>query len=191
MKIFIKNIEQLNDFSNCVNSYFEKTYLRSNINVIKESIAKYFNFESYKALENKKVPFEIETETFFFKFVEFYYTEISAENDGKQRFFASMIHSSFVKKHITDDLETVIEIAMRLKDPEIFYDRGWGDSGQKAAISIINDGDGQFPYIFMSKKVYESLKERKLIGENILQTFKARKIHKFDKTKIKLIATAV
>lgn len=61
----------------------------------------------------------------------------------------------------------------------VFWDRGWGDSGQVAEISIITDGDGQNPHAFLTPQVYELLRVQDIIEPNSLQTFKARKIHKF------------
>lgn len=102
--------------------------------------------------------------------------------DGKREYFASRLHEEFIKDYICDDIDECINRAIKLEDPEIFVDRGWGD--MPLAISLINDGDGQFPYIFFTKKVFDKLVEKKYLSENILSTYKARKLYKFYKNKI-------
>lgn len=61
----------------------------------------------------------------------------------------------------------------------VFWDRGWGDSGQKAEIGIIVDGNGQQPKAWITPEVYAELRGQKLIAANSLKTFKARRIHDF------------
>lgn len=61
----------------------------------------------------------------------------------------------------------------------VFWDRGWGDSGQTAEISIIVGGNGNQPLAWITPDVYLELRERKLIAANSLKTFKARRIHDF------------
>lgn len=61
----------------------------------------------------------------------------------------------------------------------VFWDRGWGDSGQVAEISIIVDGNGQKPKAFVTPEVYKELRDRKLIASNSLKTYKARRVHNF------------
>jgi hypothetical protein len=61
----------------------------------------------------------------------------------------------------------------------VFWDRGWGDSGQKVEISIIVDGNGQKPLAYITKSVYKELLASGAIEPNTLQTFKARRLHDF------------
>jgi hypothetical protein len=61
----------------------------------------------------------------------------------------------------------------------VFWDRGWGDSGQTAEVSIIVDGNGQQPKAHITKSVYTALVDAGTVGENTLMTFKARRIHDF------------
>lgn len=61
----------------------------------------------------------------------------------------------------------------------VFWDRGWGDHGEKAVISIIVDGDGQKPLAYITKSVYKELLADGTIEPNTLQTFKARRLHDF------------
>lgn len=61
----------------------------------------------------------------------------------------------------------------------VFWDRGWGDSGQVAEISIIEDGNGQNPRAFITADVYAALREAGTIEPNSLHTFKKRRIHDF------------
>lgn len=61
----------------------------------------------------------------------------------------------------------------------VFWDRGWGDSGQTAEISIIVGGNGQEPKAFITPEVYRDLLAQKIVGENSLKTFKARRTHDF------------
>lgn len=71
----------------------------------------------------------------------------------------------------------------------VFWDRGWGDSGQPLEISIIVDGNGQKPIAWITKEVYKELLATGVIEPNTLQTFKARRLHDFqpeidDETKL-------
>lgn len=61
----------------------------------------------------------------------------------------------------------------------VFWDRGWGDSGEKAEISIIVDGNGQQPKAWITPEVYKDLRERGIVQPNSLKTFKARRVHNF------------
>lgn len=61
----------------------------------------------------------------------------------------------------------------------VFWDRGWGDSGQVAEISIIVDGNGQEPKAWLIHDVYNQLRADGVIAANSLKTFKARRIHDF------------
>lgn len=61
----------------------------------------------------------------------------------------------------------------------VFWDRGWGDSGQPLEISIIVDGNGQKPLAWITREVYQELRDQQVIRENTLQTFKARRLHDF------------
>lgn len=62
----------------------------------------------------------------------------------------------------------------------VFWDRGWGDSGEKAEISIIEGGDGQCPRAYISIDVYSLLLTYNVIRPNSLRTYKARKIHDYE-----------
>lgn len=61
----------------------------------------------------------------------------------------------------------------------VFWDRGWGDSGQPLEISIIVDGDGQQPKAWITADVYKELRAQQVIGDNTLMTFKARRLHDY------------
>jgi hypothetical protein len=61
----------------------------------------------------------------------------------------------------------------------VFWDRGWGDHGQTAEISIIVDGNGQKPHAHLTPAVYQALVADKVVGENTLMTYKARRVHDF------------
>ncbi|MCW6008707.1 hypothetical protein K1W54_29800 [Micromonospora sp. CPCC 205371] len=61
----------------------------------------------------------------------------------------------------------------------VFWDRGWGDSGQPLEISIIVDGNGQQPLAWITADVYRALLDQGIIPANTLKTFKARKLHNY------------
>jgi hypothetical protein len=61
----------------------------------------------------------------------------------------------------------------------VFWDRGWGDSGQIAEISIIADGDGQNPKARITDDVYNGLRQQKVIQPNSYVGFKKRRLHDF------------
>lgn len=61
----------------------------------------------------------------------------------------------------------------------VFWDRGWGDSDQKAEISIIVEGDGQNPKAWITFDVYAQLTYGKVIGENTYMGYKKRRLHDY------------
>lgn len=61
----------------------------------------------------------------------------------------------------------------------VFWDRGWGDSGQTAEISIMVDGHGNDPKAYLTKDVYRALVNQGIVGEDTYGGFKARRIHDF------------
>lgn len=61
----------------------------------------------------------------------------------------------------------------------VFWDRGWGDSGQVAEISVIVDGNGQNPKALIDDVIYRELLDLGAIRPNSLQTFKARRLHDY------------
>lgn len=61
----------------------------------------------------------------------------------------------------------------------VFWDRGWGDGGQTAEISIIVDGNGQEPVAWLTSDVYRTLVADKTVAANSLKTFKARRVHDY------------
>lgn len=71
------------------------------------------------------------------------------------------------------------ELASTHEWVSVFWDRGWGDSGQPLEISIIVDGNGQNPKALLDKEIYRELLDSGVIRPNSLQTFKARKLHDF------------
>jgi hypothetical protein len=181
MKILIENKSELTQFVSKIEKFIEGTYIKSKHQKIKECIAKSLNFEKYASLLSA-LPIQIETETFGF----LYFTQsdkmFATKADLKKKYFAGRIHNEFIKDFICDDFDQCINKLMTLKNPEIFLDRGWGD--QPLAISVINDGNGQFPYIYITNNIYKQLQKNNFIGGNVLSTYKARKLHVFDKTAI-------
>lgn len=94
----------------------------------------------------------------------------------------------FMKEHqvcvpilvTTDDaLRAMQNLAAENERVGVFWDRGWGDSGEVAEISIIVDGNGQNPRAFITPDVYNFLLLGNVIAPNSLYTFKARKFHEF------------
>lgn len=83
----------------------------------------------------------------------------------------------------TDAAETLLQ-QLRARDENawvsVFWDRGWGDAGTVTEISIIADGDGQWPYAYLTESVYERLVVSGVVAPNSLQTYKARKIHDYE-----------
>jgi hypothetical protein len=80
---------------------------------------------------------------------------------------------------VVDAEDLLRELAETHEWVSVFWDRGWGASGQVAEISIIVDGDGQQPKARITKSVYAALVDAGTVGENTLMTFKARRIHDF------------
>lgn len=61
----------------------------------------------------------------------------------------------------------------------VFWDRGWGDSGQATEISIIVDGNGNQPRASLTKDVYRQLITAGTVGEDTYAGYKARRIHDY------------
>lgn len=180
MKLLIENKKDLTLLVSKIETFIGRTYLEARHQKLKECIAVSLGFKKF-ASALSSFPLTVETETFFLDFFENYDKMFAVKANDKQVFFASQLQAIFIRDHVSDDFDKCIETLLRLEQPEIFLNRGWGD--MPLAISIINDGDGQFPYLYITKKVFDQLKEKELIGDNVLQTFKARKLHCFDKEK--------
>jgi hypothetical protein len=80
---------------------------------------------------------------------------------------------------VADARATMEDLAGRYDWVSVFWDRGWGDSGQVADISITVDGDGQMPIARITDDVYRDLLAQGIIAPNSLRTYKARKSHDF------------
>lgn len=63
----------------------------------------------------------------------------------------------------------------------VFTDNGWGEGVENDRVfSIILNGDGQNPLAYISRDTFEKLKTNRLIGSNILKTYKDRTYHEFE-----------
>lgn len=81
----------------------------------------------------------------------------------------------------TDDAETLLQqLRARHGDVAVFWDKGWGDADTALEISVIVDGDGQWPYAYLTESVYERLVVFGVVAPNSLRTFKARKLHDYE-----------
>lgn len=80
---------------------------------------------------------------------------------------------------VEDALALMARLAERFDWVAVFWDRGWGDHGESAEISIIVDGNGQMPYAYLTTDLYKELRGRKLIAENTYGGYKARRVHDF------------
>lgn len=180
MKLLIENKSQLTAFVSKIENYLSGTYLKVRHQKLKECIAKTLGFEKYASIQ-PKLPLEIETEEIFFEYFENHDKMFAHKADGKKNWFASRLHCEFIKDYVSNDFEECIKTLLRVEEPEIFVDRGWGDA--PLAISVISDGDGQFPYLYITRNVYDELLSKGYIGNNVLETYKARKLHIFNKDK--------
>lgn len=71
------------------------------------------------------------------------------------------------------------QLAKKTEDVAVFIDRGWGHSGEEATYEIVTDGNGQNPHAKIEEETFKKLRENKILGGNVLQTFKARRYHPF------------
>lgn len=82
-----------------------------------------------------------------------------------------------------DTLDEAVALLAKLRKTtdwvSVFWDRGWGDSGQVAEISIITTGNGQKPHAWISAAVYRALRDQEVIERNSLRTYKARRVHNY------------
>lgn len=71
-------------------------------------------------------------------------------------------------------------IRKKTNDIGVFTDRGWGDDPTiEICYDIVKNGNGQKPIAWIVKETFLKLLENKIIGKNILQTYKARTFHLF------------
>jgi hypothetical protein len=82
-----------------------------------------------------------------------------------------------------DAVALMNRLAERYEWVSVFWDRGWGDSGQPLEISIIVDGDGQAPLAWLTRDVYRELLAQQAIQPNSYGGYKARKLHDFQTPK--------
>ena len=85
---------------------------------------------------------------------------------------------------VAEALEFMTELRGGYDDVAVFWDRGWGDSGQQAEITVIVDGNGQMPLARLGDGVYRDLVRDELVGANCYGGFKARRFHDFVPTVI-------
>lgn len=79
-----------------------------------------------------------------------------------------------------EDAQTLLRQLAETHDwVSVFWDRGWGDSGQKAEITIIVGGNGNDPKAHITADVYRALVDQHIIGENSYGGFKARRLHDY------------
>jgi hypothetical protein len=75
----------------------------------------------------------------------------------------------------------VLRLAEQLKNPMIFWDKGWGDVGDSLQISLIDDGNGQKPFCFLTRETFDEIQKDGLLHNNSYIGFKARRIYDFKK----------
>jgi hypothetical protein len=83
---------------------------------------------------------------------------------------------------LTTVFEAVVTLETLANDHDwvsVFWDRGWGDHGEKAEITVIVDGDGQKPHAHITRDVYRALVDQKLIAANSYGGYKARRLHDY------------
>lgn len=80
---------------------------------------------------------------------------------------------------VDDAMALMTRLAKRFEWVAVFWDRGWGDHGETAEISIIVDGNGQMPYAYLTAELYKELRSRGVIAGNTYGGFKARRVHDF------------
>lgn len=68
-------------------------------------------------------------------------------------------------------------LADKYDDLGVFWDRGWGDDGQVAEISIVANSNGQAPLAYLTPEVYAELVTRRIVGPNCYLGYKARRFH--------------
>jgi hypothetical protein len=84
----------------------------------------------------------------------------------------------FLLKCLNVSYEICLRELRALDKPAIFWNKGWGDSD--LFISVVNDdGDMGNPICYIPREVYKQLLDNNALGENILQTHKARKLRLF------------
>jgi hypothetical protein len=174
MNILIKNKSELSKVISIVNTELESNNISAKHQKLKECIAHSLNYSKFASLL-VALPLELNTKIFSNSFIKESNKTFSDKIKTIEYFTRDLSRSiltSFIYSY--DDCITLMRT---MPEPEIFVDRGWGDTD--LSISIINDGDGQVPYGFISNETYELLIKNKALSVNILNTYKARKLHVF------------
>jgi len=138
------------------------SHIKTKHHKLKETIAANFGFQKFASLLKtfSETFGELSNKTF-------------ADKITNTQSFGDWLYYRLLKG-VVHNYEQAIKILDKLDKPEVFWDMGWGDSA--LYISLINDGDGQKPLAYISRETFVKLKKNNLLGENILQTHKARKL---------------
>lgn len=172
MNIVIKNKSDLTKVASIVAQKLNNENVSAKHQRVKECIAHSLSFNKFASLLDA-LPLSMNTLNF----------AISLSETANKSFADKIFITDYFTKELSCSLlrqfelsyEQCIATIRTLSAPEIFVDQGWGDT--KLSIIITNDSNGQIPYGYISKKTYQQLIKNNALTENILQTYKARKIH--------------
>ncbi|HEY6115905.1 MAG TPA: hypothetical protein VI172_08105, partial [Candidatus Dormibacteraeota bacterium] len=80
---------------------------------------------------------------------------------------------------VADAESMLADLRTRYEEVDVFWDRGWGDSGQTADISIVVDGNGNEPHAKLTADVYRDLVADGIVEKNAYVGFKKRRWHAY------------
>lgn len=61
----------------------------------------------------------------------------------------------------------------------VFWDRGWGDSGNRTDITICVNGNGDMPYAYLTRDAYRALVDQRIVESDSYGGHKARRVHDY------------
>ncbi|GGM52724.1 hypothetical protein ACFFX1_55390 [Dactylosporangium sucinum] len=84
---------------------------------------------------------------------------------------------------VTDAVEFMTVLRERYDGVAVFWDRGWGDNGERADITVIveigGSSDGNVPFARLTDGVYRDLVADGLVAGDSYGGYKARRYHEF------------
>jgi hypothetical protein len=112
--------------------------------------------------------------------------ECVAQVLGYKTFADKIDHPEYFQKTFFDFLLKCLNVSYEmclrelraLDKPAIFWNKSWGDSDLFISV-VSDDGDMGNPICYIPREVYKQLLDNNALGENILQTQKARKLRLF------------
>jgi hypothetical protein len=187
MKCILENKEAVTDLITLAGNALSSSKVNVRHQRLKALFAQQAGYNTEAAMY-AALPITFDIDAFCVPFLNFCNTKL-ADKAPNPDFSGQCLRRDMIKT-VEVTYKQCLEILGKLDEPEVFSDNGWGDT-TTLSISVVNDGDGQYPYCFINRAQLKQLKDDGLLSDNVLQTYKARKLYLFDKKAYKrLLETA-